>query len=123
MKIQCTLLRKGGTHVEIGRKKYHFAPDANGLHVSDVEDEDHIARFLGIPEAYRVVVEKAAVKEPAPAPTPDEEQEQEPADNGLEELDKIALTKRYIELYNEPPSGSLTKPRLIEAIREKAARQ
>jgi hypothetical protein len=65
MKIKCILLRQGGTHVELRGTNYHFAPQADGQHVAEVTDEAHIARFLSIPEAYRVVVEAA----PA-APTP-----------------------------------------------------
>lgn len=50
MKIQCRIKRQGGSHVTIGGKDYHFAPDDLGRHVTEVEDETHIARFLEIPE-------------------------------------------------------------------------
>lgn len=60
MDIECKLQRVGGTHVEIGVKKYHFAPREDGAHVADVEDESHQDRFLSIPEAYRMYRGEAA---------------------------------------------------------------
>lgn len=54
MKIECKLKRAGGTHVDMGTAKYHFAPLEDGAHVANVEDEAHEARFLSISEAYRV---------------------------------------------------------------------
>lgn len=54
MKIECKLKRPGGTHVDMGTAKYHFAPLDDGAHVADVEDEAHEARFLSISDAYRV---------------------------------------------------------------------
>lgn len=81
MKIQCVLNREGGTKAEIDGIEYHFEPLADGAHVADVEREDHIDRFLGIPEGYKVYhgkeeptgkpVEVGPVKAPAvnaPAP-------------------------------------------------------
>lgn len=55
MKIQCILERKGGTYVEMPGKLYHFAPQDDGKHVSEVSIESHIERFLSIPEAYRML--------------------------------------------------------------------
>lgn len=54
MKVQCVLAREGGTKAEIGGIEYHFEPLADGAHVAEVENEAHIDRFLGIPEAYKV---------------------------------------------------------------------
>jgi hypothetical protein len=54
MKIQCILKRDGGTTVDLGGVQYHFEPLADGAHVADVADVDHIDRFLAIPEGYRV---------------------------------------------------------------------
>jgi hypothetical protein len=54
MKIECVLKRKGGTHVEMPGKKYHFAAQDDGRHIAEVENTDHIERFLAIPEAYRI---------------------------------------------------------------------
>lgn len=54
MKIQCVLIREGGTHVEIDNTRYHFEPLPDGAHVADVERRDHIDRFLSIGEAYKL---------------------------------------------------------------------
>ncbi|MDF3073459.1 MAG: hypothetical protein K0S54_1126 [Alphaproteobacteria bacterium] len=54
MDIECKLKREGGTHVELGKIDYHFAPLADGAHVADVQDDEHVARFLSIPEGYRI---------------------------------------------------------------------
>jgi hypothetical protein len=67
MKIECILHRKGGTHVEMPGKTYHFAEQADGRHVADVANDTHIERFLAIPEAYRIA---RAPGEPEPAPLP-----------------------------------------------------
>lgn len=54
MKIECKLKRSGGTTVPLGSATYHFTPLTDGAHVAEVEPEEHIARFLSIPEGYRV---------------------------------------------------------------------
>ena len=57
MKIECRLIREGGTKVEFGPTVYHFKPDPafGGRHIADVTDEDHISRLLSISEAYKMV--------------------------------------------------------------------
>lgn len=55
MQIQCILKREGGTQVDLPGRKYHFAPQADGKHVAEVEDPAHIATLLAIKEAYRMV--------------------------------------------------------------------
>lgn len=55
MQIQCILKREGGTYVDLPGRKYHFAPQADGKHVAEVEDPAHIATLLSIKEAYRMV--------------------------------------------------------------------
>ena len=61
--IQCLLRRKGGTKVAFGHNAatqtvYHFKPldagDPDSPHVCEVEKEEHVNRFLAIPEAYRL---------------------------------------------------------------------
>lgn len=59
--IQCLLRRKGGTEITFGHNgakqvTYHFKPISgaeDAPHVCNVEDDEHFARFLAIPEAYR----------------------------------------------------------------------
>ena len=54
MKIECKLIRDGGTRADIDGVEYHFEPLADGKHVAEVVNEVHIDRFLAIPDAYRV---------------------------------------------------------------------
>lgn len=54
MKIECKLKRAGGTIVPLDTATYHFTPLTDGAHVAEVEPEQHIARFLSIPEGYRL---------------------------------------------------------------------
>lgn len=52
--IECKLHREGGTHAEIDGVTYHFKPRSDGAHVARVDRDDHIERFLAIPEGYRL---------------------------------------------------------------------
>lgn len=67
MDIECKLKREGGTHVELGKNKYHFAPLADGAHVAAVTNEEHQDILLAIPEAYRMYRGKTAAA-PVEAP-------------------------------------------------------
>ena len=79
MLIESKIRREGGSKIDIGGVVYHFAPGADGAHVCDVTDEDALARFLAIPEGFRLVTGVAFVPKPdaqppaaaevAPAPT------------------------------------------------------
>ena len=60
MKIQCTIEREGGTHITLGTTHYHFTPGPDGAHVAELDDPEHIARLLAIPEGYRIHGIKAA---------------------------------------------------------------
>ena len=72
MKIACLIQRKGGTIVDMGTESYHFAPDKTGVHCAEVKDPAHVARFLGIPEAYVEYGKEAAKPESDAALEPDE---------------------------------------------------
>lgn len=54
MKIECKLRREGGTRAEIGGIEYHFEPLADGAHVAEVDNAEHVDRFLAIPEGYKL---------------------------------------------------------------------
>jgi hypothetical protein len=54
MKIQCTILRDGGSKVDLDGTQYHFEPLEDGSQVADVENEKHADRFLAISEGYKV---------------------------------------------------------------------
>ncbi len=62
MKIQCVLLRDGGTKTDLDGMLYHFEPLADGAHVADIENEAHIDRFLAISEGYKIYHGKLAPK-------------------------------------------------------------
>ena len=62
MKIECILNREGGTLAEIDGVEYHFAPQADGPHVAEIEEAAHIERFLAMPEGYRIFREQEAAK-------------------------------------------------------------
>lgn len=56
MRIESIIRRHGGTVVELDGVTYEFKPEErDGPHVCDVTDEDHIRRFLAIPEGYRAL--------------------------------------------------------------------
>jgi len=52
--IECILHRADGSKIELWGTEYHFAPQPDGAHVAGVSDDAHVARFLSIPEAYRL---------------------------------------------------------------------
>lgn len=54
--IESKIQRKGGTLVDLDGTTYHFTPDAKGRHVAVVSNPEHIAKFLQIPEGYRMLV-------------------------------------------------------------------
>lgn len=60
--LQCILLRKGGTIVEMSdNTAYHFKDDGLGNHVAAISNMDHVQTLLGIPEAYRIFSTGSAV--------------------------------------------------------------
>lgn len=72
MLIRCKIQRKGGSKVLMGGIEYHFKPhdDApDSPHIANVTNEEHIAKFLSVTEAY-VFHKATAAEAPAPAPAP-----------------------------------------------------
>lgn len=115
--LQCTLIRKGGTLVDLNGSTYHFAPNAEGDHVCDVSDDDDIARLLSIPEAYRIYRPKKAAPAPA-APVKQEAKAPEtpaaPAKEGAKAPAK-AKAKAAKEEKAETPMG-IPAAEKIEAL-------
>ena len=62
MKIESIIKRVKGHSVELGENTYEFLPPD---YVAEVEDPDHIGRFLSITEGYRAV---GATGQPIPPP-------------------------------------------------------
>jgi len=58
MRIVSVIRRKAGTDVTFDGVEYRFRPevegDINSLHVAEVDREDHVQRFLAIPEGYKL---------------------------------------------------------------------
>jgi hypothetical protein len=52
MIIESLIKREGGTEVIIGDDKYLFEPNEDGAHVSEVDNKEHIERFLSITEGF-----------------------------------------------------------------------
>lgn len=68
--IESLIKRPGGSKIPMGSVTYHFAPDDLGRHVATVSDTDHIARFLQIPEGFRLLGAVTAPTAPAAPPAP-----------------------------------------------------
>lgn len=56
MRIQTTMIRKGGSYVEIDDITYHFAPQEDGRHVANVRNASHISTLLKI-DGYQLLAE------------------------------------------------------------------
>lgn len=68
MLIELKIKRAGGTKVSMGEQDYHFKPasaEEGAPHVAEVTNEEHIARFLGITEGYRIAPGSTAAAAPA----------------------------------------------------------
>ncbi|OQC35748.1 MAG: hypothetical protein BWX64_02330 [Acidobacteria bacterium ADurb.Bin051] len=74
MLIQSIIVRQpDGTRVPMpnrsgGETLYHFTGPKDGPHVCDVTDDDHIARFLSIPDGFRLVTQASAGLSLPPVP-------------------------------------------------------
>lgn len=55
MIVESILKRAGGSVILMGKVNYHFKDDGQDRHVAIVSDPDHFARFMGIPEGFRLV--------------------------------------------------------------------
>lgn len=68
MKLMTTLLRTGGSIHTIEANEYHFKPEkAGGDHVCNVDDDNHLQRFLSI-DGFKIAGTKAVKAAPAAPP-------------------------------------------------------
>lgn len=77
MQVECKIKRKGGSRIVMADGTvYHFAPQADGRHVADVDNLAHLARFQEIPEGYRIdkagLADAGLSERPEPPPPPGE---------------------------------------------------
>jgi hypothetical protein len=112
--IECKLHRAGGSIIPLDGIEYHFAPQADGSHVANVENEEHIDRFLSITEAYRLY--RGAVAAPA-APAEATAAPEAQADSGDDE--RAALVAQFEALYGETPHARTGVKKLREMIAAK----
>lgn len=119
MKIECKLIREGGTKVELDGVEYHFAPGPDGKHVAEVTDKTHIQRFLSIGEAYQLPDDDqpAAPDQPAASDQPATTQEPEVVQETVEEdqVNKTDLVARAKALGIKA-TNSWGVAKLLEAI-------
>ncbi len=147
MKIECLLRRSGGSRVSLGGTEYHFAPDTDGRHVADVADEDHIDRFLSIPEGYRLLRASTAPVAPAvdeappaavlPAggaitsddeaneadaqPVDDDKADTGAADDPAEALNRDALAIEYLKHFGRKPHHKWSAQKIADELKAAGA--
>lgn len=85
--IECKLIRKGGSIVDLPGGPYHFKPGTDGAHVCAISDPDDIAALLGIKDGYRIYRPKVDVSDVAPVMQP------EPAKEPAKDEKATAKTK------------------------------
>ena len=81
MLIECLRKRPNGTTVTLNGQDYHFKPDEQNRHVSEVEDKDHIKTLLGI-AAYQIAGDDEAPQTEADDLDSDDEEDRDEEDNG-----------------------------------------
>ena len=106
--IECKLHRKDGSIIPIDGIEYHFVPQPDGAHVANVENEEHVDRFLSISEAYRLY--RGTVSDTSDTTSAVESQ----ADG-----ERAALASEYELLYGEAPHPRTGVKKLREMIAAK----
>lgn len=113
MKIECKLKRAGGTIAELEGVEYHFAPQSDGAHVVEIENVEHIERFLSIPSAYGIY---GVSRAPAPAKVEAEDQGEDDEIDGdingdgvVDDKDeRAALAAAFTEKFGKAPHHKLS---------------
>lgn len=140
MLIKCNIQRPKGTNVEFdgpaGPRSiiYQFRPDADGDHVANVEDEDHIERLLAVPDRVyslkrspQKVAQQAATNAVETPPLKPVEQAKEasgaaqPSETAATEKD--ALVAEYASLFGQAPHPASKIETLRAKIAERKAAQ
>lgn len=124
MKIECKCKREGGSVIDIDGTHYEFKPDANGAHVAEVTNTEHIERFLAIPEGYKI--HGKAEAKPAPVKTDDEggdegndegsEGDQENPVDGYTEEEVAEIKAAYKEKFGKAPHHSMKVESIIAKL-------
>lgn len=141
MRIELTIRRKGGSHVELDGTTYHFAPSAaDPRHTAEVTNKAHLKRLLSIDgyepdEGDEGDTDATPQADPATpiAPEPevirvsaddldgDDEGEADEDDaeaDDLDALDDDALRTRFEAMLHRAPHPAMKRDNLIAKIRE-----
>lgn len=142
MRIELTIRRKGGSHVELDGTTYHFAPTATDpRHTAEVTNKAHLKRLLSI-DGYEPADGDEGEADAAPqadpvtpiAPEPEvirvsaadldgDDEDGEAMDDDaeaddLDALDDDALRSRFESMLNRAPHPAMKRDNLIAKIRE-----
>lgn len=113
MLIKSKIRREGGSRIDIDGVNYHFKPEGKSPeHVCEVEDKEHIARFLAISEGYELAEE--APKPDAAEGSGDSEADDEPSDylvtsEAGDEVDLGKMSRSELLAFAEKEQISLPK--------------
>jgi len=117
MDIESKLKREGGSRIQLGATEYHFAPGDDGAHVAAVDDDEHVATLLAIPEGFRIYkqagwpVEQAASVAPS-EPEPDTE---DPTEAEIAAL-RADLAAQFEAKFGKKPHYNLSIDKLRNAL-------
>lgn len=103
--IECKLHRPGGSIIDMVTAQYNFVPYTDGAHVCEVDNDEHVDRFLSIPEGYCLYRGDGQ-------PIDELVQTVEAASD----TDRAALVAEYTRIFGEAPHPRLGIKKLTEAI-------
>lgn len=113
MQIECKLVRKGGTFVEIDGQTYHFAANERGKFVAEVADEAHIAKLLSITDGYQVYgnsVAPSGVESVGKMKDPEERTSDDPAHK--------AAVEAFIAKFGREPEADMATKTILAVIKK-----
>jgi len=112
MLIECLRKRPNGTTVTLNGQDYHFKPDEQNRHVSEVEDKDHIKTLLGI-AAYQIAGDDEAPQTEADDLDSDDEEAT------LENMDMSELIEEHVAVFGKAPHPAAGEETLRAKLIEK----
>lgn len=118
MDIESKLQREGGSHIQLGATEYHFAPGDDGAHVAAVDDDDHVAILLAIPEGFRIYKPADVVatqSEPIEQAEPEQPVDTDAAAAELAAL-RSDLATQYEARFGKKPHYNLSIDKLRNAL-------
>lgn len=120
MDIESKLQREGGSRIQLGDAEYHFAPGADGAHVAQVDDDEHVAILLAIPEGFRIHRPIGWPTAPAASIEPSQTEQATASDGDTADGDLAAiraeLAAQYEAKFSKKPHYNLSIDKLRAAI-------